>query len=157
MTDPVSIERAAVGHLDELAPLFSAYRRFYGRDEDPRARGFLRERLMREESVIFLARQAGAAIGFTQLYPCFASVSLGRMFVLYDLFVAPEARRCGAARALLGAAVDYAASQGAVELLLQTAVTNTAAQRLYEREGWVRDTEFYVYNFYPSTARQATA
>jgi GNAT superfamily N-acetyltransferase len=126
MTDDVSIERAGLEHLEELAPLFTAYRRFYGRDADPRERQFLRERLALGESVVFLARRAATTVGFTQLYPCFASVSLGRMFILYDLFVAPEARRCGAARALLRAAVEYAASQGAVELLLQTAVTNVA-------------------------------
>ena len=146
-TPDISVERAELRHIDELAPLFSAYRRFYGRAEDPRARVFLSERLARAESVVFLARRQRAAVGFTQLYPSFASVSLGRMFVLYDLFVVPEARRGGAARALLRAATDYAASQGAVELLLQTAVSNLPAQRLYEREGWVRDEEFYVYTF----------
>ena len=156
MTDELRIERAGLQHLDELAPLFTAYRRFYGRDADPRERPFLRERLARNESVVFLARRAAAAVGFTQLYPCFASVSLGRMFILYDLFVASEARRCGAARALLRAAVDYAAAQDAVEVLLQTAVTNVAAQRLYEREGWVRDNDFYVYNFYPPAAHRVS-
>jgi hypothetical protein len=31
--------------------------------------------------------------------------------------------------------------------MLQTATGNIPAQRLYEREGWVRDEEFYVYNY----------
>jgi GNAT superfamily N-acetyltransferase len=145
------IERAQARHLDVLVPLFAAYRRFYGRPDDPRARLFLEERLVRSESVVFLAWLADEAIGFTQLYPSFASVSLARMFVLYDLFVAPAARRCGAGAALLRAAVRYAAEQGATELMLQTASGNLAAQRLYEREGWVRDDEFYVYNYHPAT------
>jgi len=148
MNAQVRIERAELRHLDEIAPLFDAYRRFYGQVDDPRARSFLEERLARHESVVFVARLQGAAIGFTQLYPCFASVSLARMFVLYDLFVAPPARRCGAAAALLRAAVDYAGSQGASQLMLQTAVTNLAAQRLYEREGWIRDNDFYVYEYH---------
>jgi len=97
--------------------------------------------------VVFLAWLGREAVGFTQLYPCFASVSLGRMFVLYDLFVAPPARRCGTGAALLRAAVRYAQDQGAVELMLQTATGNLPAQHLYEREGWVRDEEFYVYNY----------
>jgi ribosomal protein S18 acetylase RimI-like enzyme len=148
MIDPTPrIERAALHDLEALLPLFVAYRRFYGRADDPRARDFLAERLQREESVVFIAWRGTDAIGFTQLYPSFASVSLGRMFVLYDLFVAPTARRCGAAAALLRRAVGYAAEQGAVELMLQTATDNFAAQRLYEREGWVRDEEFYVYNY----------
>jgi ribosomal protein S18 acetylase RimI-like enzyme len=147
MGSQVGIERAELRHIAEIAPLFDAYRRFYGQADDPRARSFLEERITHDESVVFVARLQVGAIGFCQLYPCFASVSLTRMFVLYDLFVAPQARRCGAAAALLRAAVDYAASQGAGQLMLQTAVKNHAAQRLYEREGWVRDNDFYVYEY----------
>lgn len=147
VTPRVRIERADLRHLDALLPLFAAYRRFYGREDDPRARPFLEERLRRSESVVFIAWLAGEAVGFTQLYPSFASVSLARMFVLYDLFVTPQARRCGAGAQLLRTAVGYAAQQGAGELVLQTATGNVPAQRLYEREGWVRDEEFYVYNY----------
>lgn len=75
------------------------------------------------------------------------------MLVLCDLFVAPEARRCGAAAALLRAAADYAAGQRAGQLMLQTAVTNLPAQRLYEREGWVRDNDFYVYEYHLRTGK----
>jgi len=148
MNTQVSIERAELRHVNEIAPLFDAYRRFYGRADDSRARSFLEERLARDESVVFIARLQGSAIGFTQLYPCFASVSLARMFVLYDLFVAPPARRGGAAAALLRAAVDYAAGQGAAQLMLQTGITNLPAQSLYEREGWVRDNDFCVYEYH---------
>jgi ribosomal protein S18 acetylase RimI-like enzyme len=156
MSTQVSIERAELRHVDEIAPLFDAYRRFYGRADDPRARSFLEERLARHESVVFVARLQGAAIGFCQLYPCFASVSLERMFVLYDLFVAPQARRFGAAAALLRAGVDYAAGQGVGQLMLQTAVTNLPAQRLYERQGWVRDDDLYVYEYHVPTGSVAT-
>jgi ribosomal protein S18 acetylase RimI-like enzyme len=155
MSTQVSIERAGLRHVDEIAPLFDAYRRFYGRVDDPRARSFLEERIARHESVVFVARLQDSAIGFTQLYPCFASVSLARMFVLYDLFVAPQGRRRGAAAALLRAAVDYAAGQGAGQLMLQTAVTNLPAQRLYAREGWVRDNDFYVYEYHLPTVSRA--
>ncbi|HTD73433.1 MAG TPA: GNAT family N-acetyltransferase [Steroidobacteraceae bacterium] len=148
MKTRVTVERAELRHIDEVAPLFDAYRRFYSHTDDPRARSFLEERVARQESVVFLARLQGAAIGFCQLYPCFASVSLTRMFVLYDLFVAPHARRCGAAAALLRAGVDFAAKQGAGQLMLQTGVSNLAAQRLYEREGWIRDNDFYVYEYH---------
>ena len=141
------IERADLRHLDALLPLFAAYRRFYGRSDDPRVRPFLEQRLQRGESVVFMAWRGGEALGFTQLYPSFASVSLGKMFVLYDLFVAPTARRCGAGAQLLRAAVRYCAEQGAGELMLQTATDNLSAQRLYEREGWIRDEDFYVYNY----------
>jgi hypothetical protein len=38
MHTQVSIERAELRHVDEIVPLFDAYRRFYGRVDDPRAR-----------------------------------------------------------------------------------------------------------------------
>lgn len=154
MNTQVTIQRAELPDVEEIAPLFDAYRRFYGRIDDPQARAFLEERIARRESVVFVARLQAVAIGFCQLYPCFASVSLTRMFVLYDLFVAETARRCGAASALLRAGVNHAASEGAGQLMLQTAVTNLAAQRLYEREGWVRDKDFYVYELEISKGAQ---
>jgi hypothetical protein len=39
--------------------------------------------------------------------------------------------------------------------MLQTAVTNLPAQRLYEREGWIRDKDFYVYEYHLPTGEHA--
>ena len=94
--------RAELDDLDALAPLFDAYRQFYGEASDlPGARIFLGDRLKRGESVIFLAVVDRAVVGFTQLYPSFSSVSMKRLWVLNDLFVTPDARTSGAGRALL--------------------------------------------------------
>jgi hypothetical protein len=50
------VKRAAVADLDAVAPLFDAYRQFYGQRSDlAAARAFLDERLRRDESVIFFA------------------------------------------------------------------------------------------------------
>jgi hypothetical protein len=97
---PVDVRRATLDDVDVLAPLFDGYRQFYRQAPDlERARQFLRERLLKHESTLFLARGAGAVpLGFTQLFPSFSSVSMARSFVLNDLFVAPEARRMGVAR-----------------------------------------------------------
>ena len=48
---------------------------------------------------------------------------------------------------MLRAARDHALGTGAARLALSTAVTNTAAQALYERDGWRRDTAFFHYEF----------
>jgi len=75
----LSIRRAGLDDIDQLAPLFDAYRRFYQQSGDlTRARDFLRERLQRDESVILLATRDGAAVGFTQLYPISSTRSEGR-------------------------------------------------------------------------------
>jgi len=147
MTTPnLTVRQATAADLPHLAPLFDAYRQFYRFPSDlDGARRFLSQRFEREESVIFLAFDGAAAVGFTQLYPSFSSASMARIFVLNDLFVSPKTRRTGAGSALLQAAADYGRSAGAVRLALSTAVDNSTAQSLYERLGWKRDTAFYVY------------
>ena len=141
------VRRAAAADAARVAPLFDAYRRFYGLASDlVLSRRYLTERLERGESVVLLAEApGGAALGFVQMYPIFSSLRAARVFVLYDLFVAPEARRHGVARRLMQAAVDEARAAGAAALSLQTARTNVAAQRLYESLGWKRDEEFMEY------------
>jgi ribosomal protein S18 acetylase RimI-like enzyme len=144
----IFVRRATVADVDRIAPLFDAYRQFYGQAADLAvAREFLRERLEQDQSVIFLAlRPDGSAAGFTQLYPSFSSASAKRIFILNDLFVDPITRRSGAGRALLQAAADFGRSAGAVRLTLSTAHTNTTAQSLYEATGWLRDEVFRSYH-----------
>ena len=144
----IFVRRASLADLDQIAPLFDAYRQFY--DQSPNlalAREFLHERLEQNQSVIFLALSAdGLAIGFAQLYPSFSSASAQRVFILNDLFVDPAARRSGAGRALLQAAADFGRSAGAARLTLSTAHTNTSAQSLYESTGWLHDEIFRGYH-----------
>jgi GNAT superfamily N-acetyltransferase len=139
--------RAELDDLDALVPLFDGYRRFYRQLSDVvGARAFLADRIKRGESVIFLAVVDGAIVGFTQLYPVFSSVSMKRLWLLNDLFVAPDARKSGAGRALLERAERWAAETGATGLTLSTEVTNLAAQRLYEACGWTKDEDFVHYH-----------
>jgi ribosomal protein S18 acetylase RimI-like enzyme len=138
-----------------VARLFDAYRQFYEQPSDPDgARRFLAERLGRGESVILAVVEDGRALGFTQLYPSFSSVSMKPIWILNDLFVADEARRRGVGAVLLQAARDHARRTGAARLTLSTAVTNTPAQALYERDGWRRDTAFWHYEYELSRDRR---
>ena len=131
-----------------VAGLFDAYRQFYGQPPDlGGARRFLGERLGRGESVIYAVVEGMRALGFTQLYPSFSSVSMRPIWILNDLFVAQDARRRGVGVRLLRAARDHARRTGAVRLALSTAVPNTTAQALYERDGWRRDTAFLHYEY----------
>ena len=142
----VQVRVATSADLDLIVPLFDAYRRFYRQPSDlPNARSFLQERLDRLESTILVALDQSEAIGFTQLYPSFSSVSMARIFILNDLFVSPEARGKGVGSALLAAAAEFGRQAGAVRLVLGTETTNTVAQSVYERMGWVKDTSFYTY------------
>lgn len=142
------IDLATLHDLDALVPLFDGYRQFYGKPSDAAgARDFLTARLRLNESMILLARdEHGAALGFTQLYPLFSSVRMVRTWLLNDLFVAPAARRQGAAKALLEAAAAHAKKLGAASLSLSTAHDNLPAQVLYEALGWQRDMQFREYS-----------
>jgi len=143
-----TIGLATAADADRVAPLFDAYRQFYGLPSDLRlCRRYLAERIGRDESVVLLAGEAdGTALGFVQMYPGFSSLAAARIYVLYDLFVDPAARRRGVGRRLMQAAAEEARRRGAVSLVLSTAKTNHPAQRLYESLGWVREEEFYEYN-----------
>ncbi|GLY09468.1 GNAT family N-acetyltransferase [Pseudobacillus badius] len=131
-----------------VAELFDAYRVFYEQPSNKEAaESFIRERLEKEESVIFMAVENGQSIGFTQLYPTFSSVAMKRVWILNDLFVTADSRNKGAGRALLQAAKQFAKETGAKGLQLQTAVDNKSAQHLYESDGWVKDEKFFYYEF----------
>ena len=140
---------ADIFDLDIAAGLFDQYRVFYGKASDPEgARRFLSERLIHQQSVVLLARDdAGAAVGFVQLYPTYSSVSMRKKFILNDLFVEPAARKSGVAAALLEEARRVAAQCGALALTLSTAVDNHAARHLYESNGWELDADYLNFEF----------
>ncbi|QNM98487.1 GNAT family N-acetyltransferase [Chitinimonas koreensis] len=132
--------------LDQAARLFDAYRQFYGQPSDLTAvRTWLNMRLAAGQSVVMLAEEAGRAVGFMQLYPTFCSVALAPIWVLYDLYVAPEARGLGVADALLQAAARHGREHGAAYLQLSTAHDNAVAQAVYRRNGWQHDEVFRTY------------
>lgn len=144
----IHVRQANSNDAASIAPLFDAYRQFYGKDKEPElALFFVSERLKNGESTIFVASDdEGRATGFTQLYPSFSSVSAGPIYVLNDLFVVPGARGAGVGRALLDAAAAFGRDQSALRLALSTARTNVSAQKLYEKNGWVRDGSYFDYS-----------
>lgn len=142
-----AVRYATLDDLDLIAPLFAAYRVFYEQAYDlAAARAFIGERLSLRESVILVAQDdAGAALGFIQLYPIFSSIAAQRIWLLSDLFVSDAAREQGVARALMNKAKQHAVDTGAAWLELSTAHSNTRAQALYESLGYQLDT---VYRYY---------
>ena len=147
MNPSIQISRAGTADLADLAPLFDAYRKFYGQPSDAaRASHFISDRLARGDSVILLARGAdGSALGFAQLYPTFSSIACRPAFILNDLYTTEAARGQGVGRALLDAARTHVLGAGAASISLETAIDNTRAQALYESFGFRRDTQFLTY------------
>lgn len=142
----VRVRRASADDLDLLAPLFDAYRVFYGQASDvDAAHRFLSVRQSAHESLLLIAEIDGEPVGFVQLYPFFSSVRLARLLVLNDLYVAEGARRHGVARALMGSAAELARDRGCSGLMLETAEDNHAAQALYDKLGWELQSGFRIY------------
>lgn len=142
------IEQAEFSDISRIVPLFDAYRMFYGKNSDPKgAEIFLEERMKKNESVIFTAKEGENMAGFVQLYPSFSSVSIGKIFVLNDLFVQERFRKMGAGEMLIQRAVEYARSENAVRLVLSTGISNHTAQKLYEKLGWEKDVSFFYYSY----------
>ncbi|NHZ39414.1 GNAT family N-acetyltransferase [Massilia aquatica] len=144
----ITTRLATLDDIDQLAALFDAYRQFYELPQDlALARQYILDRMLGNESVLILAEdETGAPAGFCQMYPTFCSLAAAPIYALYDLFVAPEARKFGAGRALMLAAEAHALRNGAVRLDLTTAKTNLPAQCLYTGLGWKRDDIFYAYS-----------
>ena len=74
------IRLATAADVDRVAPLFDAYRQFYGLPSSiALCRKYLAERIGRDESVALLAADAnGTALGFVQMYPGFSSLAAAR-------------------------------------------------------------------------------
>jgi len=130
------IKRALVEDILFVAPLFDLYRQFYQQPSDLAAvQSFLHQRLTHSESVIFIAFEQDQAVGFTQLYPGFSSISMKPAWILNDLFVLDTVRGKGVGESLIKEAIKFTRSIGGNSLSLETAQDNPA-QKLYEKLGW---------------------
>src|SRR5215204_5763237 len=124
------IRRAKKKDIELLSVLFDKYRIFYKQQPDiTTAKSFLRKRMKRMESMIFVAEERKKLIGFTQLFPIFSSVSMQRTWLLNDLYVNEKARGIGAATKLLDAAKDFGTETSSKWLILQTAAEDRKSTR----------------------------
>lgn len=140
------IQRATLNELDSLTELFDLYRLFYKQESNLEgARAFLKERLVKEESVVFIAYDENSPVGFVQLYPSFSSVSMKQSWILNDLYVKKSARNNGFAEKLIKMVINFAEETDAKGILLETGKDNIPAQRLYEKIGFIRDSNYYYY------------
>jgi ribosomal protein S18 acetylase RimI-like enzyme len=142
------IIEATIEDLEDAILLFDQYRVFYGQDSDLiNARIFISDKFVNNESVILLARDTsdGKPIGFVQMYPSFSSVSMKKLWILNDLFVIEKYRRQGVAQSLLNEAANVASRTKTKGIELSTASDNVNAQRLYKRNGYLKDETYFHY------------
>jgi len=142
----MEIFQATIEDLEGVSNQFNLYRMFYQQASDIEgAKTYIKNRLENKESIIFVVKDKNRYVGFTQLYPTFSSISMKRAWILNDLYVDAVARKQGVGEMLLQKAKDYAVETEAKSISLSTAPDNYAAQRLYEKNGYVKDSQFYQY------------
>lgn len=143
----MNIEKISVEQLDDLVPLFDQYMVFYKQDSAPtKYRDYLKERLSHGEATVFIAYIDNQPVGFVLNYHTFSSVSLARVIVLNDLFISASHRKHGIANKLIENVIELAKVSHSVRIDLGTAIDNYTAQALYEKIGFVKDTEFFSYS-----------
>jgi ribosomal protein S18 acetylase RimI-like enzyme len=137
----MEIRRITLDERHLVTGLFDSYRVFYKKPSDiALSEGFVKERLGKDESVIFVALdiENGQLVptGFTQLYPKYSSVSATKNWILNDLYVESSHRKQGIGEVLIKTAMHFAKAEGATFVQLETAVDNYTAQSLYEAIGF---------------------
>ena len=145
----IEVKKATLDDLEELAPLFDGYRIFYEKSSDLEgANAFLKERIEKNESQVFIAYSDGLACGFVQLYPLFSSTRMQRLWLLNDLYVNPDFRGKGASIALIDRAKQLCIETNSCGMMLETAKSNLIGNKLYPRTGFSLDEEHNFYGWY---------
>ena len=143
------IIEADENNIKQIGELFDLYRQFYKYDSDiSKSTNYIQERVIKKESKIFVAiDKDNKALGFVQLYETFGSLDLGKIVILYDLYVKEEYRKNNIGKELMLASHSYAKKIGAKRIQLSTAIDNSVGQSLYESLGYIKDKDFYTYDF----------
>ena len=143
------IIEANESHIRQIGKLFDLYRQFYKYDSNLiKSTNYIKNRITKKESKIFIGiSENKKAVGFVQLYETFGSLDLGKIIILYDLFVDEKYRKNKIGRNLMIKSHDYARSIKAKRIQLSTAIDNFIGQSLYESLGYIKDIDFYTYDF----------
>ena len=142
------IIEASKDYIEQVGELFDQYRQFYNYDSNIiQSTSFIKSRIINNESKIFIAiNNNNQAIGFVQLYETFGSLDLGKIIILYDLYVKKEFRKKNIGRKLMISSHKYAKEIKAKRIQLSTATDNFIGQSLYESLGYIKDKDFYTYD-----------
>jgi len=147
MSDTPVTRHASLDDAPAIAPLLDKYREFYGENSDlPGALAFIQQRFFLGESTVIVAELDNQIVGFTQLFPSFSSVTLQRLWILNDLYVASHKRGAGVGLALLTAAKNFAQLTSAKQLFIEGADDNPKARKLYTRFGFIENTAYHYYH-----------
>ncbi|MBV1871113.1 MAG: GNAT family N-acetyltransferase [Gammaproteobacteria bacterium] len=145
----IQTNKISATQIDDVLGLFDQYMIFYKQPSAPeKYKSYLLQRLRNNEAMIYVAYNDNETpVGFVLNYQSFSSVSQGKTIILNDLFVCPRSRKKGIATQLVACSVALAKEVGAVRVNLATAKDNVSGQALYEKLGFIKDTDYFSYGF----------
>jgi ribosomal protein S18 acetylase RimI-like enzyme len=143
----LKIIRANKNHINGVSILFDLYRQFYKYQKDfKNSKNYIHNRIVNDESIIFICIENEKIVAFVQLYETFDSLNLNKKIVLYDLYVLKNYRKLGIAKRLMNKSKDFAINNNFSRIELSTSINNYSAQKLYESLDYIRDKEYYEYS-----------
>lgn len=130
---------------DELVDAFARLIPQLSSSSPPPGAAELGELVQAPDSVLFIARVEGRIVGSLTL--AFYRIPTGLKAWIEDVVVDDSARGHGVGRLLNDAALDHARERGAKNVALTSRPSREAANRLYQRIGFVaRETNVYRYD-----------
>ena len=142
----IKIIKAEKKHIKEVGILFDLYRQFYKYESALKnSTQYIKDRIYKKESTIFISSYKEEAVGFVQLYETFDSLNINKKLILYDLYVKKTFRKKGIGKLLMNAAKKLAYKKRIKIIELSTAVTNKKARSLYKSLKYKRDKVYYNY------------
>ena len=137
MTVTVRLSNAGHPRFSETAQLLDEYRQHYGANPAPEAtEAWMRDQVIGERLRVYAAGPGHTVHGVCTVAVVPASLTLRTAWLIRDLYVTPDARGRGVARALISSVADAARTEGAHRISLQTETGNQRALQLYAKGGF---------------------
>jgi len=145
------VREAKLSDLKNLSVLFNSYRMFYGKKFDLKvAEEFLRSRIEKKDSKIFVCDFNNELSGFVQLYPLFSSTRVSKYWLLNDLFVDIKKRGKGYSKLLIERSKELVIESKACGMMLETEKSNDIGNMLYPSTGFKKNELCNFYEWVPN-------
>ena len=147
----MKVREAKLSDLKNLSVLFNSYRMFYGKKFDLEvAEEFLRSRIEKKDSKIFVCDFNNELSGFVQLYPLFSSTRVSKYWLLNDLYVDVNKRGKGFSKLLIERSKELVIESKACGMMLETEKSNDIANKLYPSTGFKKNELSNFYEWIPT-------
>ena len=145
------VREAKLSDLKNLSVLFNSYRMFYGKKFDLEvAEEFLRSRIEKKDSKIFVCDFNNELSGFVQLYPLFSSTRVSKYWLLNDLYVDVNKRGKGFSKFLIERSKELVIESKACGMMLETEKSNDIGNKLYPSTGFKKNELSNFYEWIPT-------